>query len=157
MPWTAADAKRFKKGLTSSQASKWASIANAVLKQCKSQGSSNCEGKAIRIANSKFSNEGFSCEERVDINSTWTQVELALHDEYFGLAAQKRAGGSNAGKYKTGPFCGPSGGAPKGTYPVNTKARAVAALAYARHAPNPSGIRACVCRHWSSLPACKRS
>lgn len=67
-----------------------------------------------------------------------------------------KPGGSNAGKYKTkGPFCGPAGGAPKGTYPVNTKKRAIAALAYARHAPRPEGIKRCVCRHWPSLPACK--
>lgn len=67
---------------------------------------------------------------------------------------QDKPGGSNVGKYKKGPFCGPAGGAPKGSYPVNTKKRAKAALAYARHAPNPSGIRKCVCRHWSSLPSC---
>jgi hypothetical protein len=66
-------------------------------------------------------------------------------------------GGSNAGKYKTkGPFCGPSGGAPKGSFPVNTRKRAVAALAYARNAPNPAGIKKCVCRHWGDLPACKK-
>ena len=31
----------------------------------------------------------------------------------------EKPGGSNAGKYskKDGPFCGPSGGAPAGTYP----------------------------------------
>lgn len=67
---------------------------------------------------------------------------------------QDKPGGSNVGKYKTGPFCGPSGGAPKGSYPVNTRKRAVAALAYARHAPNPSGIKSCVCRHHPGLPAC---
>lgn len=69
---------------------------------------------------------------------------------------QDRPGGSNVGKYKTGPFCGPSGGAPKGSYPVNTAKRAKAALAYARHAPNPGGIRKCVCRHYPSLPSCKK-
>lgn len=68
---------------------------------------------------------------------------------------QDKPGGSNVGKYKTGPFCGPAGGAPKGSYPVNTMKRAKAALSYARHAPNPSGIKACVCKHWSSLPSCK--
>ena len=67
-----------------------------------------------------------------------------------------KPGGSNAGKYKKGPFCGPAGGAPKGTYPVNTVKRAKAALAYARHAPNPSGIRNCVCRHYPSLPSCQK-
>jgi hypothetical protein len=71
---------------------------------------------------------------------------------------QDKPGGSNVGKYKTkGPFCGPSGGAPKGSYPVNTKKRAQAALAYARHAPNPAGIKKCVCRHWPDLPSCGKA
>jgi hypothetical protein len=68
---------------------------------------------------------------------------------------QDKPGGSNVGKYKKGPFCGPAGGAPKGSYPVNTLKRAKAALSYARHAPNPAGIRKCVCRHWGKqLPSC---
>lgn len=60
---------------------------------------------------------------------------------------QKKPGGSNVGKYKSvkkGSFCGPSGGAPSGSFPVNSKKRARAALAYARNAPNPSGVKACV-------------
>ena len=65
--------------------------------------------------------------------------------------ARKKAGGSNAGKYKSGPFCGPAGGAPAGTYPVNTMKRARAALAYARNAPNPSGVKACVHRHYPGI------
>lgn len=47
MPWTHLDAKRHKKGLTPTQAKRWASIANSVLKRDKD------EGKAIRIANAK--------------------------------------------------------------------------------------------------------
>lgn len=43
-------------------------------------------------------------------------------------------------------FCGPSGGACPYTYPVNTPGRAVAALAYARNAPNPQGIKKCARR-----------
>lgn len=61
----------------------------------------------------------------------------------------KKPGSSNVGKYKKvakGKFCGPSGGAAPGTYPVNSKKRCSAALSYARNAPNPSGIRACVKR-----------
>jgi hypothetical protein len=52
-------------------------------------------------------------------------------------------------KYKDVPadlFCGPDGGYPPGTYPVNTKTRCIAALSYARHAPNPCGIAECVRR-----------
>lgn len=84
--------------------------------------------------------------------------ELQIEDEAVEdkEGSQDKPGGSNAGKYKTkGPFCGPAGGAPKGSYPVNTSKRAKAALSYAKHAPNPSGIRNCVCRHYPSLPSCK--
>jgi len=57
---------------------------------------------------------------------------------------QDKPGGSNVGKY-TGvkSFCGPSGGAPKGSYPVNSCGRVKAAKAYAHNAPNPSGITRC--------------
>lgn len=41
-------------------------------------------------------------------------------------------------------FCGPAGGARPGSFPVNTPRRAVAALSYARKAPNPEGIKGCV-------------
>lgn len=61
----------------------------------------------------------------------------------------KKRGSSNIGKYKKvskGDFCGPSGGAAKGTYPVNNKRRCKAALSYAHNAPNPEGIRSCVKR-----------
>lgn len=63
--------------------------------------------------------------------------------------ARKSPGGSNVGEYKKvskKEFCGPSGGAPKGSYPVNSKKRCAAALSYAHNAPNPEGIRACVKR-----------
>lgn len=79
MPWTAKDADKHKKGLNSAQKKKWASIANGVLKSCKAKGGKDCEGKAIRVANSKFSNEvpkgalrfveyGQACCEFADIN-----------------------------------------------------------------------------------------
>ena len=75
----------------------------------------------------------------------WTDDQWRDHDNHFATASdRKKPGGSNAGKYKKGPFCGPSGGAPQGTYPVNTRKRAIAAIAYARHAPNPAGIKSCV-------------
>ena len=57
MPWTVKDVDRHKKGLASAQKKKWVSIANGVLKDCQSKGGSGCEGKAIRIANSKFNKE----------------------------------------------------------------------------------------------------
>ena len=67
-------------------------------------------------------------------------------------AARKKPGGSNAGKYPgVKDFAGPSGGAPKGSYPINTRKRAKAALSYARHAPDPQGIRRAVHRKYPSL------
>jgi hypothetical protein len=65
------------------------------------------------------------------------------------LKSGKPAGGSNVGRYKGVPknlFCGPAGGAPAGSYPVNTRARAISAKSYARHAPNPAGIKRCANR-----------
>ena len=67
---------------------------------------------------------------------------------------QKKAGGSNVGKYKNvskKDFAGKSGSAPAGSYPINTRKRAKAALAYAHNAPNPSGIRAAVHRKYPGL------
>ena len=56
----------------------------------------------------------------------------------------KRKGGSNVGKYKgVKTFCGPAGGAPKGSYPVNSCGRVAAAKSYAHNAPNPAGIKKC--------------
>ena len=68
--------------------------------------------------------------------------------------AHKMAGGSNVGEYKKvakSEFAGPSGGAPKGSYPINTEKRAKAALAYARNAPNPAGIKAKVHEKYPNL------
>ena len=64
MPWTVKDVPRFtKKAKTAAQKKKWVSVANGVLKSCQSQGGSNCEAKAIRVANSKFSEEYVMKEE----------------------------------------------------------------------------------------------
>ncbi len=73
---------------------------------------------------------------------------------------EKRAGGSNVGRYKKVKrmdFAGPSGGAPQGTYPINTLKRARAALAYAHNAPNPSGIRRAVYKKYPSLRKKKKT
>lgn len=62
---------------------------------------------------------------------------------------RKKPGGSNVGEYKkvkNREFCGPSGGAPAGSYPVNTTKRCSSALKLAHNAPNPAGIKACVKR-----------
>lgn len=47
MPWSAGDAKKHKKGLSKTEAKKWAEIANSILKE------TGDEAKAIRIANSR--------------------------------------------------------------------------------------------------------
>ena len=68
-----------------------------------------------------------------------------------GRSNVSRQGRSNVSKYKKegvpkNKFCGPAGGAVKGSYPVNTKKRCSAALSYARFAPDPCGIARCVHR-----------
>jgi len=67
---------------------------------------------------------------------------------------RQKPGGSNAGEYKNvskGDFCGPAGGAPKGTYPVNTLKRGKSAIKLAHNAPNPEGIKACVYKKYPQL------
>ena len=62
---------------------------------------------------------------------------------------REKPGGSNAGDYPNvdkSDFCGPAGGAPEGTYPVNSEKRARAALSYAHNAPDPEGLKRCVYR-----------
>jgi hypothetical protein len=66
--------------------------------------------------------------------------------------ARKKPGGSNAGKYKgVKEFAGPAGGAPDGSYPINTKKRAKSALKLAHNAPNPGGIKSKVYKEYPSL------
>ena len=67
-------------------------------------------------------------------------------------AARKKPGGSNVGDYpNVSKFAGPSGGAPKGSYPINTKKRAKSALKLAHNAPNPAGIKKAVLKAYPSL------
>ena len=67
-------------------------------------------------------------------------------------AARKKKGGSNVGKYKgVKSFAGPSGGAPAGSYPINSRARAKSALKLAHNAPRPAGIKAAVYRKYPDL------
>jgi hypothetical protein len=68
--------------------------------------------------------------------------------------AHKEEGGSNVGKYnnvKSSEMAGTAGGAPKGSYPINTEKRAKAALAYAHNAPNPEGIKQAVHKKYPDL------
>ena len=68
--------------------------------------------------------------------------------------ARKKPGGSNVGEYKRvkkSSFAGPAGGAPAGSFPINTIARARSALKLAHNAPNPAGIRNAVYKKYPSL------
>jgi len=67
---------------------------------------------------------------------------------------EKKPGSSNTGEYKNvspKEFAGASGGASKYSYPINTRKRALAALSYARNAPNPGGIRRAVYKKYPDL------
>jgi len=67
---------------------------------------------------------------------------------------REKKGSSNAGKYKSvkpSEFAGAAGGASKFSYPINTRARARSALAYAHNAPKPGGIRKEVLKKYPSL------
>jgi hypothetical protein len=67
-------------------------------------------------------------------------------------AARAKPGGSNVGKYAgVKSFAGPSGGAPKGSFPINTRDRAKSALKLAHNAPRPAGIRQAVKRKYPGL------
>lgn len=73
--------------------------------------------------------------------------------------ARKKPGGSNVGKYKNvskKDFAGPSGGAPAGSFPIDSKARGESALKLAHNAPNPKGIKKAVCKKYPGLKSCKK-
>jgi len=72
---------------------------------------------------------------------------------------KKKPGGSNVGNYKSvakGNFAGPKGGAPQGSFPINSLARAKSALKLAHNAPNPAGIRAAVFKKYPELKTRKK-
>lgn len=72
---------------------------------------------------------------------------------------EKKPGGSNVGKYQNvskKDFAGPAGGAPQGSYPIPTKAKAKSALKLAHNAPNPSGIKKKVYSKYPSLKKGKK-
>lgn len=67
---------------------------------------------------------------------------------------KEKAGGSNVGEYKNvskSDFVGEKGGAPKGSFPINTRKRAKAALSYAHNAPDPEGIKKAVHKKYPDL------
>ena len=67
---------------------------------------------------------------------------------------EKKPGGSNVGEYKNvkkSDFAGTKGGAPQGSYPINTKKRAKSALKLAHNAPNPEGVKEAVYKKYPSM------
>ena len=72
---------------------------------------------------------------------------------------QKKPGGSNVGDYKKvskGEFAGPAGGAPKGSFPINTLARGRSALRLAHNAPDPAALRRKVYTKYPELKPSKK-
>ena len=71
MPWTAVDVPRFNKQLSAEQTRLWVSTANRVLADCKARKGTDCDGKAVRVANGavrehevmKLVDEGYLLEE----------------------------------------------------------------------------------------------
>jgi hypothetical protein len=69
MPWSVSDVDSHKKGLSPSQKKKWVSVANGIYKECMKTGTDAvCAPKAIRIANSKFSEEPMKNKETLKLN-----------------------------------------------------------------------------------------
>lgn len=67
---------------------------------------------------------------------------------------RKKQGSSNAGSYpdvKPSDFVGAAGGASKYSYPINTRSRARAAIAYSGNAPDPAGIKEAVYKRYPDL------
>ena len=77
---------------------------------------------------------------------TWLEFKATKEEE---KKAHEEPGGSDVGKDRKtskageGPFCGPAGGAPDGSFPVTNAKQAHAAKSYARKAPDPEGIKKC--------------
>jgi hypothetical protein len=77
---------------------------------------------------------------------TWKQF---LESKESLEKVREKPGGSNVGKDREtssageGPFCGPSGDSPKGSFPVTNPGQVRAAKAYSINAPNPEGIKKC--------------
>jgi len=80
MPWTINDVEKFKKGLTEKQKEKWVAVANGALKECTSKGGEkiDCEQSAIRIANSKFSEDAKLSQTRYLKDQVETEGDLRM-------------------------------------------------------------------------------
>jgi len=101
--------------------------------------------------------ESGNCKEEVSTEVNLAKKGTKLTKDYI-KEAKKKPGGSNVGKKtfasgkpRKGPYVGPSGGAPKGSFPIPDKKHAKSALALAHNAPNPAGIKAAVHRKYPTL------
>lgn len=50
-PWSSSDVDKHIHGLSDRQKKRWVAVANSALKRCQDSGGSNCEGRAIQMAN----------------------------------------------------------------------------------------------------------
>ncbi len=91
--WSKSDVSKHKKGLTDQQKEKWVKIANSVLKQCLDNGGKqkDCEGKAIRVANSKVGNsnqsEGGQSMSKTKMKIPKKGIRLSEDDQFIELAS----------------------------------------------------------------------
>lgn len=84
MPWTTEDVDKFKKDLSDEQKKKWVSIANSALENCQKEGGSDCEAKAIRIANSQIGSTENKQAEFLSNEITSNMSELIVQKEMDG-------------------------------------------------------------------------
>ena len=76
MPWNLDDVDKHKKGLTDTQKKKWIAIANAVFKKCQADKGGDCDGMAIRIANSRVTQAAVEGEDAFTIASRLDEETL---------------------------------------------------------------------------------
>ena len=87
------DISKYKKGLTEKQKEKWIEVANSVLKQCLNNGGKqkDCEGKAIRVANSKVGDsnqsEGGQSMSKTKMKIPKKGIRLSEDDQFIELTS----------------------------------------------------------------------
>lgn len=127
--------------------------------KAKTQKGTPCKNKAVegttrcavhKGTKAKTKAKSKACKD-VDVDGSACSVSRKSGCKPCSKPNRKKPGCSNAGKYKNwglspSDFCGPSGGACKGTYPVHDSDHAILAKVRSRHAPNPEGIKKCAMR-----------
>ena len=97
MPWSVGDVEKHRKGLTPEQKKKWVGIANGVYSQCIKDGGNDktCAPKAIRIANSKFYDEGGDAVTMVQKKVPNQALNLVEPGCFAKVAAPEKEGGKH--------------------------------------------------------------